>query len=415
MGICDENDRYSYNDWQVIMINVKSIHELDVKGKKVLCRFDFNVPIKEGVIEDDRRLREALPTIQYLIEKGAKIIMTSHLGRPKGKRTKELTLLPVAKKLSELLGKEVKFVDEVVGDKVTREVEGLGNGELLLLENVRFHPGEEANDPEFAGELASPASIYVNDAFGTAHRKHTSTYGVAKIIKEKAAGFLMEKEIKNLSKLRENPPSPFTLILGGAKLKTKIPVIKDLASLVDNLLVGGGMAFSFLYKKGIDVGDSLLDESLFDDIDNLLPIIRDNDVNLLMPLDVVIAKEIKEGVENKVVSVESIPEGWKGVDIGPVTIEEFKRVIIESKTLFWNGPMGVFEIHPFDKGTREIAISIGEATKNGAITVVGGGDTDKAIEESGVELTHLSTGGGASLKFLSGEEMPAISVLGEGV
>jgi len=396
------------------MTGIPSIHELDVKGKKVLCRFDFNVPLKEDVIEDDRRLKEALPTIRYLMEHEAKIIMTSHLGRPKGKKVAELSLAPVAVRLGELLRCEVKFVDETVGDKVSGVIDNLRNGELLLLENIRFHPEEEANDSDFARELASLCEVYINDAFGTAHRKHASTYGVADLIKEKAAGLLMEKEIENLGRLRERPPSPFTLILGGAKLKTKIPVIKDLAPIIDNLLVGGGMAFSLLHKKGINVGDSMLDESLFSDIENLFPIIIDNDVNLLMPLDVVIAKEIKEDAENKVVPVENIPPGWKGVDIGPLTIEQFKRVILESKTIFWNGPMGVFEIPPFDKGTYEIAITMGKATENGALTVVGGGDTDKAIEDKRVKLVHLSTGGGASLKFLSGDELPAISILKKG-
>lgn len=397
------------------MIEVKSINELNVKGKKVLCRFDFNVPIKEGVIKDDRRLREALPTIKYLIENEARIIMTSHLGRPKGKKVEELTLAPVANRLGELLNKDVKFVDEIVGNKVKEVVDSLVDGELLLLENNRFHPGEEENDSKFAEELASLAEVYVNDAFGTAHRKHASTYGVANLIKERAAGFLMIKEIENLSKLQENPPSPFTLVLGGAKLKTKIPVIKDLAPQVDNLLVGGGMAFNFLKMKGISVGDSLLDESLLEDIENLMPVLSDNDVNLILPLDIVITKEIKEEAESEVVSIENIPEGWKGVDIGPVTLDEFKGIIMDSKTIFWNGPMGVFETYPFDKGTMEVANAIGEATKKGALTVAGGGDTDKAIEDAKIELKHLSTGGGASLKFLSGEEMPAITILGKGV
>ena len=397
------------------MIKVKSINELNVKGKRVLCRFDFNVPIKDKVIKDDRRLREALPTIKYLIENEARIIMTSHLGRPKGKRVEELTLYPVAIRLGELLNKEVKFVDEIVGSKVKEAVDSLVDGELLLLENNRFHPGEEENDSEFAEELASLAEVYVNDAFGTAHRKHASTYGVAMLIKERAAGFLMIKEIENLSKLKENPPSPFTLVLGGAKLKTKIPVIKDLAPQVDNLLVGGGMAFNFLKMKGISVGDSLLDESLLGDIEILMPVLSDNDVNLILPLDIIITREIKEDAESEVVSVENIPEGWKGVDIGPVTLDEFKRIIMASKTVFWNGPMGVFETPPFDKGTIEIANAVGEATKKGALTVAGGGDTDKAIEDAKIELTHLSTGGGASLKFLSGEEMPAITILSKGV
>jgi len=397
------------------MIKVKSINELNVKGKRVLCRFDFNVPIKDKVIKDDRRLREALPTIKYLIENEARIIMTSHLGRPKGKRVEELTLYPVAIRLGELLNKEVKFVDEIVGSKVKEAVDSLVDGELLLLENNRFHPGEEENDSEFAEELASLAEVYVNDAFGTAHRKHASTYGVAMLIKERAAGFLMIKEIENLSKLKENPPSPFTLVLGGAKLKTKIPVIKDLAPQVDNLLVGGGMAFNFLKMKGISVGDSLLDESLLGDIEILMPVLSDNDVNLILPLDIIITREIKEDAESEVVSVENIPEGWKGVDIGPVTLDEFKRIIMASKTVFWNGPMGVFETPPFDKGTIEIANAIGEATKKGSLTVAGGGDTDKAIEDAKIELTHLSTGGGASLKFLSGEEMPAITILSKGV
>ncbi len=393
------------------MINIPSIHDLELEGERVLCRFDFNVPIKDGVIRDDSRLTAALPTIKYLIEKKARIIMLSHLGRPKGERVEELSLFPVAMKLGELLGKEVKFVDGTIGDVVKDAVGRLEEGELLLLENTRFHPEEEENDPDFAWELASIASVYVDDAFGTAHRKHVSTYGVVGFFEKKAAGLLMLREIENLEKLLLDPPSPFTLILGGAKLETKIPVIKNLAPLVDNLLIGGGMAFGFLAKKGIDVGESLVDESLFPDIENIFSVLKQNEVKLILPVDAVITKELKEGAENKIVDIDNIPLEWKGVDIGPKTIEEFNSIIKESNTIFWNGPLGVYEVSPFGKGTYEVATAIGEATKEGVLTVVGGGDTDKVIRDYSIDVVHLSTGGGASLRFLSGEELPAISVL----
>lgn len=397
------------------MRDLPSVRDLDVKGKRVLCRFDFNVPLKQGFIEDDRRLKESLPTIRYLKREGAKIIMMSHLGRPGGTKVQELSLAPAAKRLSELLDSEVKFVGEIVGDEIQKISEELKEGELLLLENTRFHPGEKGNDIGFSENLAKLGSVYVNDAFATAHRKHASTYGVATLIKEKAAGFLMLKEIENLSKLLKGPPPPFSIVLGGAKMKTKIPVIKNLAPLMDNLLVGGAMTYNFLNKKGIDVGDSLLEESLLPEIEEVFPILRDNNVNLYLPMDLVITDRIEERAKWKVIPVGDIPCGWKGVDIGPKTIQEFREIILESKTIFWNGPMGVFEISPFDKGTLEIATAMGEATKKGALTIVGGGDTDKVFTGSDIELSHLSTGGGAALLFLSGEELPAISILKEGV
>ena len=393
------------------MIPITSVRDIDVRGKRVLCRFDFNVPIKDGIIGDDWRLKAALPTIQYLIGQKARIIMMSHLDRPGGKKVEKLTLAPIAMRLGELLGKEVKFVDEIVGQKVVEAAKDLKEGELLLLENTRFHQEENTNDSEFVGKLASLATVYINDAFGTAHRKHASTYGVAIAMKERAAGLLMLKEVENLSKLLMDPPAPFSLILGGAKLKTKIPVIKNLAHSIDNLIIGGGMAFSFQREKGVPVGDSLVDETLFPDIEALRSILEENNVRLILPLDAVIAEEIGEGVDCEVVDIGSIPSAWKGVDIGPATIEYFTSVIIKSKTVFWNGPMGVFEIPPFDKGTLEIAKAIGKATERGSLTIVGGGDTGKAIKGRHIELSHLSTGGGASLRFLTGEELPAISVL----
>lgn len=393
------------------MIDVPEIEELDVSSKRVLCRFDFNVPLRNGEIVDDWRIKAAIPTIKYLIDHKARIILMSHLGRPKGEPDSKLSLRPVAERLGEILNKKVDFISEQVGDKVRKRVDELKKGELLLLENTRFYPEEKENEPSFAKKLSGLADIYINDAFGTAHRKHASTFGVAKYVKEKAIGLLMKKELENLHKLMENPKKPFTMILGGAKLKTKIPVVKKLADYVDYILVGGGMAFVFLVRKGIDVGDSLVEESLFDDVDDLFNILEDKDVKLMLPDDAVIVESIEEEAEYKTVDIKSIPAGWKGVDIGEETIKKFSEIIRKSETVFWNGPLGVYEINPFDRGTREIAKVLGEVTDRGAFTIVGGGDTDHAVKDLSVDISHISTGGGASLKFLSGEELPSIKVL----
>lgn len=390
------------------------IEDFKVEGKKVLCRFDFNVPHSNGRIENDNRLKASLPTINYLRDNGATIIMMSHLGRPGGEVVKEYSLRPVAERLSELLGSEVQFIAETVGKQVEEKVESLSDGDLLLLENTRFNPGEKKNDEEFSKFLSRLGDMYVNDAFATAHREHASTYGVAQFFEEKAIGFLMLEEIKKLSKLLEKPEAPFTLLLGGLKLKTKVPVIKNLASIVDKILIGGAMCFGFIRLKGGNVGDSVIKESLFGDIEEAISIVEKEGKKLYLPDDMVVidyTDDIQSEAEWSVVPSFEIPEGKKGVDVGPDTVKKFKEVIGNSKTLFWNGPMGIFETPPFDKATWEIAKEIGKLTDRGGFTVVGGGDTDTVFEDTDINVSHLSTGGGASLEFLSGEELSSLRVI----
>jgi phosphoglycerate kinase len=414
MGFFNENDRRSPYDGEVSMKKVPFIKDLNVNDKKVLCRFDFNVPLSDGRIEDDNRIKASLPTIRYLIENGAAVIMMSHLGRPGGKVVKNLSLRPVADRLSELLNTEVGFIGKVVGTEVEEKVKTLGKGDLLLLENTRFYPGEKENGEEFSRLLSNLGDVYVNDAFATAHRAHASTYGVVEFIKEKAVGFLMMKEIEQLSKLLEKPESPFTVILGGLKLKTKIPVIKGLAPIADNILIGGAMSFSFIKVKGGNVGKSVLEESLFDRVEEAISITEGQGKELHLPDDIVIidhTEKIDSSADWTVVPASRIPEGKMGVDVGPRTVEKYKKIISNSKTLFWNGPLGVFEVPPFDKATWEIAREIGTLTDKGAFTVVGGGDTDKVFEDSGISVSHLSTGGGASLEFVSGEELAIFKVM----
>jgi 3-phosphoglycerate kinase len=393
------------------MRKVPFIKDLNVKDKKVLCRFDFNVPIKDGKIEDDNRIVTSLPTIRYLRENGATIIMMSHLGRPGGKAVEKFSLRPVADRLSELLETEVQFIEKTVGKDVEEKVNSLAKGELLLLENTRFLPGEEENDRELSRLLANLGDVYVNDAFATAHRAHASTYGVAEFMEEKAVGFLMMKEIEQLSKLLEKPESPFTVVLGGLKLKTKIPVIKGLAPIADNILIGGAMSFSFVKVKGGEVGGSVIEESMFDKVEEAISAAGDK---LCLPEDMVIidnAEKIESSADWTVTPASSIPQEKMGVDIGPRTVEKYKKIISNSRTLFWNGPLGVFEVPPFDKATWEIAKEIGKLTKERAFTVVGGGDTDKVFENSDISVSHLSTGGGASLQFVSGKELAIFKVM----
>ncbi len=396
------------------MKKVPFIKDLNVKDRKVLCRFDFNVPLSDGKIEDDNRIKASLPTIRYLIENGASVIMMSHLGRPDGEVVDKFSLRPVAKRLSEILETEVEFTGKTVGAEVEEKVKAMGPGDLFLLENTRFYPGEEENSAELSRLLSNLGDVYINDAFATAHRAHASTYGVAELIEEKGVGFLMMKEIEQLSKLLDDPEPPFTVVLGGLKLKTKIPVIKGLASIADDILIGGAMSFSFIKVKGGDVGDSIIEESLFDKIEEAISEIDRTGKNLHIPGDVV-AIEHKDKIESSdkwdVVPAFRIPEGKMGVDIGPETVAKYKGIIRNSKTLFWNGPLGVFEVPPFDKATWEIAREIGNLTNEGAFTVVGGGDTDKVFEDSGISVSHLSTGGGASLEFVSGKELPAFKVM----
>jgi len=390
----------------------KTIEDIDVEGKKVLVRVDFNVPLDEkGNITDDTRIRAALPTINYLIERGAIVILVSHLGRPKGKVQERLRMDPIAQRLAELLDKEVIKTDNCIGDEPKQAIEDMREGDVLLLENVRFYPGEEANDPEFSKQLAELADVYVNDAFGTAHRAHASTVGVAEFLPA-VSGFLMKKELEYLGKALENPERPFVSILGGAKVSDKIGVIKNLLTKVNYLLIGGGMAFTFLKAKGLEIGRSLLEEDKLSLAGELIKEAEDKGVKLLLPVDVVVAPELKPDAPYKRVKVEEIPPDWMGVDIGKETVKEFSNIIKQAKTVVWNGPMGVFEMKPFAAGTKGIASALAES---GAVTIIGGGDSAAAVEQLGYadKMTHISTGGGASLEFLEGRELPGVKALND--
>jgi len=389
---------------------IEDIKEL--KGKRVLTRVDFNVPLDENLnITDDTRIRAALPTINYLSEKGAKVILVSHLGRPKGVDEK-LRLDPVGKRLSELLGKPVKKLNDCIGPEVEAAVSAMKEGEVILLENVRFYKEEEKNDPEFAKKLASLADLYVNDAFGTAHRAHASTEGVTKYLKG-YAGYLMEKEIKFLGKLLENPDRPFVAILGGAKISGKIEVIKNLLPKVDTLIIGGGMAYTFFRARGVEVGNSLVEEDKIEVAKEILKQAIDLNKPIMLPIDHVIANKFAADAESQVVTRAGILPGWQGMDIGPDTVTKFGHAIRKAKTIFWNGPMGVFEFDRFAKGTIEIAKLVAEATEKGATSVIGGGDSVAAVEKAGLanKMTHISTGGGASLEFVEGKILPGIACL----
>jgi phosphoglycerate kinase len=396
----------------MIWMRKKTIEDIDVEGKKVLVRVDFNVPLDEkGNITDDTRIRAALPTINYLIERGAIVILVSHLGRPKGKVQERLRMDPIAQRLAELLDKEVIKTDDCIGDEPKQAIEDMREGDVLLLENVRFYPGEEANDPEFSKQLAELADVYVNDAFGTAHRAHASTVGVAEFLPA-VSGFLMKKELEYLGKALENPERPFVSILGGAKVSDKIGVIKNLLTKVNYLLIGGGMAFTFLKAKGLEIGRSLLEEDKLSLAGELIKEAEDKGVKLLLPVDVVVAPELKPDAPYKRVKVEEIPPDWMGVDIGKETVKEFSNIIKQAKTVVWNGPMGVFEMKPFAAGTKGIASALAES---GAVTIIGGGDSAAAVEQLGYadKMTHISTGGGASLEFLEGRELPGVKALND--
>ncbi len=391
---------------------IKTIRDFDLQVRRVFVRVDFNVPLdkKTQTITDDTRIRSALPTINYALEQNAKLILASHLGRPKGKKVKELSLLPVAERLSELINRDVIFPDDCVGDGVKKIVMDLEPGQVVLLENLRFHPEEEANDPVFAQKLADLSEIYINDAFGTAHRAHASTAGMAKYFKEKGVGFLMEKELRYLGRLLENPERPFIAILGGAKVSDKIGVIRNLLAKVDEILICGAMSYTFLLSQGYSVGKSLAEEDKIKLAKDLLERAKIRNVKILLPIDHIVAPRLEPNVEHKVVPSEQIPPDWMALDIGPQTIELYKKELSRAKTIFWNGPAGAFETPPFDRGTIELAKAVAESS---ALSVIGGGDSVSAVHKAGVaeKITHISTGGGASLEFLEGKKLPGIQAL----
>lgn len=392
-------------------MNKKSIRDVDLAGKRVFCRVDFNVPMQDGTITDDTRIRAAVPTIRFLTEAGAKVILASHFGRPKGQVVEEMRLTPVAAHLSGLLGQKVTKLDDSIGSEVTAAVEQMNNGDVILLENVRFHAGEEKNDPELAKRFAALADLFVNDAFGAAHRAHASTAGIAQYIPA-VAGLLMEKEIRFLGGALSRPERPFTAIVGGAKVKDKIAVIENLLTKVDHLIIGGGMANTFLKAQGYGVGASLCEDDKLDLARSLMEQAKERGVQLLMPVDVVVADRFAPDANKKTVSIDAIGDGWMALDIGPKTVEEYHRVIVGSKTVVWNGPMGVFEMDAFAEGTIGVAKAMAECA---GTTIIGGGDSVAAVEKAGVaeQMTHISTGGGASLEFMEGKELPGVAVLAD--
>ena len=395
-------------------MNKKTIKDVNVEGKRVFVRCDFNVPLDaEGNITDDNRIRAALPTIKYLLDHGAKVVLASHLGRPKNGPEEKYSLKPVAKRLNELLGGKVTMASDVIGEDAQAKVAALKNGEAVLLENVRFHKEEEKNDPEFAKKLAAFADIYVNDAFGTAHRAHASTEGISHFVKTSVAGFLIEKELEIMGGALNNPKRPFVAILGGAKVSDKIGVINNLLEKVDKLLIGGAMAYTFIVAKGGKVGKSMLETDKVDLAKELLEKAAAKGVELYLPVDTVIANEFKADAESKVCPTMEIPDEWEGLDIGPKTAEIFADVIKSAKTVIWNGPMGVFEFPKFAVGTKAVAQALADNPE--ATTIIGGGDSAAAIEQLGYadKVTHISTGGGASLEYLEGKVLPGIACLND--
>lgn len=395
-------------------MNKKTIRDVNVEGKRVFVRCDFNVPLDEnGKITDENRIQGALPTIKYLLDHGAKVVLASHLGRPKNGPEAKFSLKPVAERLNQLLGGKVTMANDVIGEDAQKKVAALKNGEAVLLENVRFHKEEEKNDPEFAKKLASFADIFVNDAFGTAHRAHASTEGISHFVKTSVAGFLIEKELEVMGGALADPKRPFVAILGGAKVSDKIGVINNLLEKVDKLLIGGAMAYTFIVAKGGKVGMSKLEADKVDLAKELLEKAKAKGVELYLPVDTVIAQEFKADAESKVCETMAIPDGWEGLDIGPKTAELFAGVIKTAKTIIWNGPMGVFEFPKFAVGTKAVAQALADNPE--AITIIGGGDSAAAIEQLGYadKVTHISTGGGASLEFLEGKVLPGIACLND--
>ncbi len=394
-------------------MNKKTVRDIDVAGKRVLMRVDFNVPLDaERHITDDTRIRAALPTIQYVLDHGAALILMSHLGRPDGKVIEKLSLAPVAQRLSELLGRPVLLATDCIGPQVEAQAQALQPGQVLLLENLRFHPQEEKNDPAFAQQLAALGDLYVNDAFGTAHRAHASTEGVTRFLPG-VAGFLMERELNFLGSALEHPQRPFAAIVGGAKVSDKIKVLERLVSMVDTLLIGGGMANTLLKAEGYEIGDSLFEEGKVSMARDLLEAARRNNLTLLLPVDVVVADRFAADAQHKVVAVNDVQSGWRILDIGPATIEAFRAALANARTIVWNGTLGVAEWPAFARGTDAIIDILAQRTRAGATTIIGGGDSAAAVEAAGAaeRMSHVSTGGGASLEFLEGRVLPGVAAL----
>jgi len=397
-------------------MNKLSIEDLDLGGKKAFIRVDFNVPISGGKVADDTRINGALQTINYAVENGAKVILASHLGRPKGENEDRFSLKPVGERLAEILGRDIQFVKDCVGEKVKDKVSAIANGDILLLENLRFHSGEKANDEDFAKQLAENADVYINDAFGTAHRSHASTVGITKFVDRCAAGFLLEKELKVLGKVLEKPERPFIAILGGAKVSDKIPIIKSLIEKrVNKLLIGGAMAYTFLKAMGYTIGKSLCEDDMMPLALEIQKEAKEAGIELILPTDHKTVDSFDPLNSMREMPVDFTNTGLVGLDIGKETCAVFEKALDGAKTIIWNGPMGMFEEKPFDEGTIAIANAVAKATENGAFSVVGGGDSVSAINQAGLadKISHISTGGGAALEFLSGKELPGVSALDE--
>lgn len=392
-------------------MNKKSVRDIDVNGKRVFVRVDFNVPLENGKITDDTRIQETLPTIKFLIEQGAKVILASHMGRPKGEVVDSMRLTPAAVRLGELLGKPVKKLDESIGENVKAEIATMENGDVVVLENVRFHKGEEKNDPELAKQFAELADVFVNDAFGAAHRAHASTEGIAHHLPA-VAGLLMEKELSVLGKALSNPERPFTAIIGGSKVKDKIDVINKMIEIADNIIIGGGLAYTFFKAQGHEIGKSLLDETKLQESLGFIEKAKAAGKNLYLPVDIVVGDDFSASANTQVVSIDSIPADWEGLDIGPKTREIYADVIKNSKLVVWNGPMGVFEIEPFSHGTRAVAQACADTD---GYTIIGGGDSAAAVEKFNMKdkMNHISTGGGASLEFMEGKVLPGVVALND--